>query len=184
MSKLYFRHSPMNSGKSTHLMQTAYNYEERGMKPLLVTSGIDVRHGKGMITSRLGLKKEAVVIEKGQSLIGQLANYLHSESIDAIFVDEVQFLTANQIEDLAYIVDVHNIPVFCYGLRSDFKSELFEGSKRLFELADSITELKNICSCGRKAIMNKRLIDSQEQFVLGDEKIYDAVCRVCFKRRK
>lgn len=182
MAKLYFRYSPMNSGKSLALLQAAHNYTERDMRVLLLTSAVDTRTGEGVISTRLGLSSPALTISTVQDIFAvDLAVQL--EDISAVFVDESQFLSPDVIDKLSDIVDNHNIPVFCYGLKSDFKSELFPGSKRLMELADSISELKSICACGRKAIMNARLGDSQEQIVLGTEDQYITVCRKCFKER-
>lgn len=172
----------MNSGKSLALLQAAYNYTERGMKVLLLTSAVDVRTGSGVISSRLGLSSPAMPISTVADVFAvDLAVQL--DDISAVFVDESQFLSPEVIDKLSDIVDNYDIPVFCYGLKSDFKSELFPGSKRLLEISDSITELKSICACGRKAIINARIGESLEQVVLGGEDQYVTVCRKCFKER-
>ena len=181
MAKLYFRYSPMNSGKSTHLLQTPWNYKERNMKVLLLTSALDTRSG-GAIASRIGIKEEAKPVKTKEDML-EIYTQIKENPVDAVFVDESQFLTKDMVDILGDVVDNYDIPVFCYGLKTDFATELFEGSERLLAIADSITELKSICKCGRKAIFNARLIDSKEQIVIGGEDIYETMCRKCYNRR-
>lgn len=183
MAKLYFRYSPMNSGKSIHLLQTAWNYKERGMSTVLLTSSLDTRSGAS-IASRIGIEEDAIPVSTVEDVKALVTTLEWFEKVSAVFVDEAQFLKKDVVDELAKIVDTHDIPVFCYGLKTDFKSELFEGSKRLLEIADSITELKSICKCGRKAIFNARLIDSEEQVVVGGEDIYETMCRKCYNERR
>ena len=176
MSKLYFRYAAMNAGKTTQLLQVAFNYEERGQQVLLIKPEMDTRELE--IKSRIGISRKAILISKEQNiqeLIGTL-------NIDCLLVDEVQFLTEAQVRQLAKIVDEENIPVICYGLRSDFQGNLFPGSAALLALADTIEELKTICWCGRKAIMNTRLQDGQavfegEQVQVGGNETYISLCR-------
>ena len=182
MAKLYYRYSPMNSGKSVHLLQTAWNYKEREMETILLSPTVDTRSG-GKIASRIGVSEEALRLSSVDDIELISSILLDHHDIAAIFVDEAQFLTKDVVDALGKIVDDYDIPVFCYGLKTDFKSELFEGSKRLLEIADSITELKSICKCGRKAIFNARLIDSEEQVVVGAEDIYETMCRKCYNER-
>jgi len=179
MAKLYFRYSPMNSGKSIHLLQTAQNYKERGMPVLLMTSSKDVRNGEGVISSRLGLSEPAYPISNVKDLV-PVEMALQTSNLCAIFVDESQFLSSDIVDKLGSLVDTYDVPIFCYGLKTDYTSALFEGSARLFAIADSITELKSICKCGRKAIFNARIIESDEQIVLGGEETYTTMCRKCF----
>lgn len=179
MAKLYFRYSPMNSGKSIHLLQTAQNYKERGMPVLLMTSSKDVREGLGKISSRIGLETQAYCIESVHDLV-PIEVVLQTSNLSAIFVDEAQFLSAEVVDKLGFLVDTYDVPIFCYGLKTDYTSALFEGSKRLFEISDSITELKSICACGRKAIFNARKVPSEEQVLLGKEDIYETMCRRCY----
>lgn len=181
MAKLYFRHSVMNAGKSLHLLQTKNNYKERKKETLLLTAALDTRNGEGVISSRLGVSSEAMGISDVAD-IEVLKYAIHPANIEAIFVDESQFLSPDVIDALASVVDNYDIPVFCYGLKTDFRGELFPGSKRLLELADSVQELKSICMCGRKALFNRRMIESTEQVVLGSEDIYETQCRKCFMK--
>lgn len=157
MSKLYFRYGAMNSGKSTHLMQVAHNYEERGMKVLIVKPKIDTKGGDTLV-SRLGVNRHVdLLISMDENLFDIINVYLkEGKRIDCILVDEVQFMKSNQIDQLFEIAVKINIPIICYGLRTDFKREGFEGSTRLLLLAHSIEEMKTICACGRKAVFNGR----------------------------
>lgn len=159
MSKLYFRYGAMNSGKSTHLMQVAYNYEERGMKVVIIKPRIDNKGGDTLV-SRLGVNRRVDLLVSDQDDIFQIiSNYIkENNKIDCILVDEVQFLRESQIDQLFEIAVKINIPIICYGLRTDFKRNGFEGSTRLLLLAHSIEEMKTICACGRKAIFNGRKI--------------------------
>ncbi len=182
MAKLYYRFSSMNAGKSTSLLQTAFNYKERGYNVLIFTSALDDRYGFGKVTSRIGIDADAIIIPKDdiQVLLDSKIN-IRALDIKAVFVDECQFLSEEQVDILGEIVDEFNIPVFCYGIRTDFESNLFSGSKRLFEISDSIEELRNICQCGNKAIMNARLVDTTEQVLIGGNDVYQSMCRKCYR---
>jgi thymidine kinase len=188
MAKLYFYYSTMNAGKSTVLLQSAYNYRERGMEALLFTPAVDDRYGTGKISSRIGLQAEAVPFDAHFNFF----DYTRKEQgehpqLKCVLVDEAQFLNKEQVSQLADIVDQLNIPVLAYGLRSDFKGEPFEGSKYLLIWADNLIEIKTICYCGKKAIMNARIDDAGkvvkagEQIQIGGNKQYVAMCRRHFK---
>ena len=155
MSKLYFRYGAMNSGKSTHLMQVAHNYEERGMKVLIVKPKVDTKGGDTLV-SRLGVNRHVdLLVSEESDLFSIIKEYLsEGRQIHCILVDEVQFMKAAQIDQLFEIAVKIDIPIICYGLRTDFKRNGFEGSTRLLLLAHSIEEMKTICSCGRKALFN------------------------------
>ena len=183
MSKLYYKFSVMSAGKSTNLLQTAYNYTSCGKEVLIYTSGLDTRYGTGKVTSRIGLEKDAIIINPDDYsvLYDGIEQIKQNANIKAVFVDECQFLNEKHVDILSDIVDNHDIPVFCYGIRTDFNSKLFSGSTRLFEIADSIEELRNICSCGRKAIMNARLSDSTDKVLIGGNETYKSMCRKCYK---
>ena len=170
MSKLYFRFGAMNCGKSSALMQVAHNYEENGKKVVVIKSVIDTK-GDDKLSSRIGLmRKVDVLIGKDESFINYYKNW--EKKVSCILVDEAQFLSSEQVEELWYVSKVIDIPVICYGLKVDFRSNLFEGSKRLIELADELDELITICSCGKRAKFNARFID--ENFTLdGDEVLID-----------
>lgn len=192
MSKLYFRYGAMNSGKSTHLMQVAYNYEERGMKVVIIKPRIDNKGGDTLV-SRLGVNRRVDLLVSDQDDIFQIiSNYIkENNKIDCILVDEVQFLRESQIDQLFEIAVKINIPIICYGLRTDFKRNGFEGSTRLLLLAHSIEEMKTICACGRKAIFNGRKINNKfvfegEQIAIDDEDNveYESLCGECYYRYK
>lgn len=169
MAKLYFYYSAMNAGKSTTLLQAAYNYEERGMRVLLYTPIIDDRAGVGKISSRIGLQREAFAFPSDFDLFHHIRNE-HKESPTAcIFVDEAQFLTAKQVLQLTLVCDKLKIPVLCYGLRTDFLGEPFEGSKYLLAWADSLGEIKTICHSGKKATMNARLDENGQRVSTGEQ---------------
>lgn len=179
MAKLYFYYSSMNAGKSTMLLQASFNYRERGMTTALFTAGIDTRTGTGIIASRIGLSAPATPFDAGTDLHALVA----ADPVDCVLVDEAQFLTAAQVWQLARIADDLGIPVLAYGLRTDFLGALFEGSQHLLAIADVLTEIKAVCECGRKAIMNLR-IDAQGQAVaagaqteIGGNDRYVALCR-------
>ncbi len=177
MAKLFYYYAAMNAGKSTSLMQSAHNYEERGMKVLTLIPAVV---GRTKVESRIGLTRDATVFE-GDTLDAKLF-----EGISAVFVDESQFLTKKQVIFLAGVVDTFDIPVLCYGLRTDFMGEPFEGSKYLLSLADEINEIKTICSCSKKATMNIRIdadgkrINEGAQVQIGREESYVSVCRADF----
>lgn len=184
MAKLYFYYSTMNAGKSTILLQSNYNYQERGMDTLLYAPSIDDRYGIGKITSRIGLSAEARIVEQGFDFFADVAKqYANNKKIACILIDEAQFLTKLQVQQLCKIVDELNLPVLAYGLRTDFKAEPFEGSLYLLALADNIVEIKTVCHCGRKATMIMRL-DAQgnrvldgPQIQIGGNDMYVATCR-------
>ncbi len=157
MAKLYFYYSAMNAGKSTTLLQSSFNYEERGMQTMLFTAAIDDRYDIGTISSRLGIKKAAILFERDKNLRETIDEELKKRKIDCVLIDEAQFLSKEHVFQLASVVDDLSIPVLCYGLRTDFQANLFEGSKWLLAISDEIHELKTICPSGRKAIMNLRI---------------------------
>ncbi|MBE6062258.1 MAG: thymidine kinase [Clostridium butyricum] len=192
MSKLYFRYGAMNSGKSTHLMQVAYNYEERGMKVVIIKPKLDTKGGEKLL-SRLGVaRKVDLLISETDNIFDIIKNYNKEVmKIDCILVDEVQFMKAFQIDQLFEISVKMNIPIICYGLRTDFKLNGFEGSTRLLLLAHSIEEMKTICACGRKAIFNGRKINGK--FVFEGDQIaidkendvqYESLCGECYYKYK
>lgn len=190
--KLYFRYGTMGSAKTALLLTQAYNFEERGLRYICLKPAIDTRETSNVIRSRIGIERECRWIMPDTDIY-TLAQELFEEEmtvIDWILVDEAQFLTAEQVDQLARIVDDYGSNVICYGLRTDFKSHLFEGSRRLFELADSIDEIKSTCNCGRKTIINAR-IDSHGDFVeegaqveIGGDDRYIAVCRKCWRNKR
>ncbi len=183
MAQLYFYYSAMNAGKSTSLLQSSYNYQERGMKTVIYTAEVDNRFGHGKVSSRIGLSSEALLYSPHTDMLEQITELHHQEQLHCILVDESQFLTRRQVRQLTDVTDHLDIPVLCYGLRTDFRGELFEGSQYLLAWADKLVELKTICHCGRKAGMVLRL-DSQgqpfkegEQVVIGGNERYISVCR-------
>ena len=183
MAKLYFKYGAMGSSKSANALITKFNYEERGMKVWLIKPSVDDRDGADHIRSRIGLDEIADVIRPDDSIVELLAK---KPDVDVIIADESQFFTPAQIDELREIVNERDIPVLCFGLRTDFLTHMFPGSARLFEVADSITEIKTICSCGSKAIVNAR-IDSEghivtegEQVMLGGNDRYVAMCHKCW----
>ena len=187
MAKLYFYYSAMNAGKSTSLLQAAYNYEERGLHPLLLTPKLNTRDGDGQISSRIGLTASAVTFSQTDSLLEICESKQQVTDVSCVFVDEAQFLTRKQVHDLGDVADLHNIPVLAYGLRTDFQGNLFEGSQYLLAWADVLTEIKTICHCGSKATMVLRIdsagrpIRSGEQIKVGGNESYVSVCRRHFK---
>ena len=188
MAKLYFRYGAMNCGKTTQLLQTAYNYEERGMKVIVLKPSIDTK-GDNTVVSRLGAKRKIDAFLDEKSNIKDLID--KNNMPNAIIVDEAQFLTTNLVDQLYLITKELDIPVLAYGLRNDFKLNTFEGSKRLLALADDIEELKTICRCGKKATQNIRLLNGTPIFegesVLIDgtsEIIYEAVCGKCYLEKQ
>ena len=192
MSKLYFRYGAMNSGKSTNLMQVAYNYEERGMRVILIKPSTDKKGGDKLV-SRLGVERKVdLLIDDAQNIYDEVNKWQSEKyNIDCILVDEVQFFKANQIDELFKVAVCLDIPVICYGLRTDFKMEGFEGSTRLLLLAHSIEELKTICKCGKKAILNGRKINNK--FVFEGQQVaidnvdnveYESLCGHCYFKYK
>ena len=184
MAKLYFYYSSMNAGKSTTLLQSAYNYRERGMNTLIYTAAIDDRFGLGKVTSRIGIAEDAKLFTNETNLFLEIANELEKQPLHCILIDEAQFLTKSQVYQLTDIVDKLNIPVLCYGLRTDFQAELFEGSHYLLAWADELVELKTICDCGHKAHFVLRLnVKDGEQIQIGGNDRYLSVCRKHYKER-
>ena len=192
MSKLYFRYGAMNSGKSTHLMQVAYNYEERGMNVVIMKPKVDSKGGEKLV-SRLGVaRKVDLLISENDNIFDIIKDYnTDVKKIDCILVDEVQFMKAHQIDQLFEISVKMNIPIICYGLRTDFKLNGFEGSTRLLLLAHSIEEMKTICACGRKAIFNGRKINGKfvfegDQIAIDEENDvqYESLCGECYYKYK
>ncbi len=169
MAKLYFYYSAMNAGKSTTLLQAAHNYEERGMRVLLFTPKIDDRAGVGNISSRLGLSREAFSFDVEFDLFVQIRDEQKASQVACVFIDEAQFLTSKQVLQLTMVCDRIGIPVLCYGLRTDFRGEPFEGSKYLLAWADVLGEIKTICYTGKKAIMNARLDESGKRVTEGEQ---------------
>lgn len=187
MAKLYFYYSAMNAGKSTALLQASYNYQERGMQTLLFAPAIDDRHKLGCISSRIGLNAEANLFTPKDSLLEQVETFLKKKNeLKCVLIDEAQFLTKTQVLQLTVIVDRLNIPVLCYGLRSDFRAEPFEGSLYLLIWADEINEIKTVCYCGCKATMNIRFdaenhkLTVGKQIEIGGNERYISVCRKHF----
>lgn len=188
MAKLYFYYSAMNAGKSTVLLQSNHNYRERGMDTLLLLPAIDKRFKEGVISSRIGLSYPAVVFQHEDDLLLLVQQAIAAQHQYAcILVDEAQFLTRAQVEQLATISDTLHIPVLAYGIRTDFRAELFEGSQYLLAWADELVELKTICHCGRKATMNMRvnglgqMISEGEQVMIGGNEAYVSTCRRHFR---
>jgi thymidine kinase len=183
MAKLYFYYASMNAGKSTTLLQADFNYRERGMHTMLFTAAIDDRAGEGRIASRIGLRTSATPFDAGTDLFGCVMAEHGERRVACVLVDEAQFLTGGQVDQLAAIADRGGIPVLAYGLRTDFQGRLFAGSARLLAIADTLTELKSVCRCGAKATMNLR-VDAAGQPVrhgaqteIGGNDRYEALCR-------
>ena len=184
MAKLYFKFGAMGSSKTANALMTKFNYEEKGKKVWLIKPATDTRDGKAILRSRIGLEAEATVIGANDSVMKMCP----LKDIDVIICDECQFLTPEQVDDLRLIVTDYDIPVLCFGLRTDFLTHLFPGSRRLFELADSITEIKSICRCGSKAIVNARFDEhgniqtEGEQVMLGGNDSYEGMCWSCYHK--
>ncbi|QIE40942.1 thymidine kinase [Meridianimarinicoccus aquatilis] len=183
MAKLYFHYSTMNAGKSTLLLQAAHNYRERGMKPYLLTAALDGRAGKGRIGSRIGIGAEAAVFDDEDDLFTQIQTLLGQAPLACVFIDEAQFLTRDQVWQLARVVDDLSVPVMAYGLRVDFRGGLFPGSAALLALADELREIRTICHCGRKATMVVRqnedgtVVTDGAQVQIGGNETYVSLCR-------
>ena len=182
MAKLYFNYSTMNAGKTTVLLQAAHNYSERGMNPFLLTANADTRSGIGTIKSRIGLKKSAQTFSQSVDLLNKVKEVNSKKSISCVFVDEAQFLTEEQVWQLAKVVDDIEIPVLCFGLRVDFQGNLFPGSKCLLSIADELKEVKTICHCGKKATMvirqlNGKTVIDGDQVQIGGNESYTSLCR-------
>lgn len=183
MAKLYFNYSSMNAGKSTLLLQAAYNYRERGMNTLLMIAAFDDRAGKGRIASRIGLSADADVFNSADDVFDHIKTAHERKKVDAVLVDEAQFLTETQVWQLANVADSLRVPVMCFGLRTDFQGKLFPGSAALLALADNLKEIKTICWCGRKATMvarldaDGRIVEEGDQVVIGGNDKYVSLCR-------
>ncbi|HEY0627127.1 MAG TPA: thymidine kinase [Allosphingosinicella sp.] len=189
MAKLYFYYASMNAGKSTTLLQADFNYRERGMETLLYTAAVHDRSGYGVIDSRIGLSAEARPYDAHTQFRAEVEDELEVRRVDCIMVDEAQFLSRDQVWQLASVCDTLGIPVLAYGLRTDFQGNLFEGSGALLALADALVELKAVCECGRKATMNLRVdaegraMKSGAQTEIGGNDRYIALCRRHFMQR-
>ena len=186
MAKLYFKYGAMGSSKTAQALITKYNYEENDMNVWLMKPGTDTRDGKNVVKSRIGLKADAQVISPEMDVY-EIYRSEHNGSCHAVVVDECQFFTVEQIDQLRAIVDDFNVPVMCFGLRTDFQTKLFPGSMRLMEVADTIQEIKTICDCGAKATVNDRIIDGYvvtegDQVFLGGNDAYIAMCHRCYIR--
>ncbi|GGO91897.1 thymidine kinase [Stakelama pacifica] len=183
MAKLYFYYASMNAGKSTTLLQADFNYRERGMTTMLWTSAIDDRAGEGRIASRIGLAAAAHVFTPDTDMFAAIAADRAERATGCVLVDEAQFLTPDQVGQLARVCDDLNVPVLAYGLRTDFRGDLFPGSARLLAIADALIELKSVCRCGRKATMNLRVdgegnpVAEGQQTEIGGNERYVAMCR-------
>jgi thymidine kinase len=183
MAKLYFHYSTMNAGKSTNLLQAAHNYHESGMQTYLLTARFDRRAGEGRIASRIGIGSDADTFDAGSDLFAQIGARLASGPCACVFLDEAQFLTPAQVWQLARAVDDLKVPVMCYGLRVDFRGELFPGSAALLALADEMREVRTICHCGKKATMvvrkgpDGRALRDGEQVQIGGNETYVSLCR-------
>ncbi|QOL24919.1 thymidine kinase [Thalassotalea sp. LPB0316] len=187
MSKLYFYYSSMNAGKSTHLLQSSYNYQERGMNTIVYTAKIDDRFSEGQVSSRLGIHADAKLFDSQTNIYQEVSQSATEQQCHCILIDEAQFLTKAQVRQLTDIVDSLGIPVLAYGIRTDFLGETFTGSAALLAWADKLVELKTICHCGKKAGFVTRL-DAQgnaaidgEQIEIGGNERYEALCRKHFK---
>ncbi len=180
VAKLYFRYSAMNAGKSTAMLQVAHNYEEQGQAVRLYSAAIDNRFGVGLVTSRLGPQREVDVFDAGTDFLATIPK------VACVLIDEAQFLSTAQVQQLHQLAQVKGVPVICYGLRTDFRGDPFPGSAYLLALADDIEELKNICSCGKKATMNIRVdqdgkrVKEGEQVSIGGNESYRQACGRCF----
>jgi thymidine kinase len=182
MAKLYFSYAAMNAGKSTLLLQAAYNYRERGMRPLLYTSSLYAEGGVGKISSRIGISETAELYDLETDLYHSVREHTETGKVDCVFVDEAQFLTADQVWQLARVADRLGIPVMCFGLRTDFLGKLFPGAQELLAIADELREIRTICECGRKATMvvrqsqDGRVLTQGEQVSI-EKSVYISLCR-------
>ncbi len=187
MAKLYFYYSSMNAGKSTNLLQSSYNYKERGMNTLVLAPKLDDRYGAGRVTSRIGIESEATTFRTDTKLFSVVEEACAKQPLHCVLIDEAQFLTREQVFELSDVTDKLNIPVLAYGLRTDFQGEPFEGSKYLLSWADNLKELKAICDCGAKATMVLRMdehgnaVTEGSQVEIGGNDRYVSMCRKHFK---
>jgi thymidine kinase len=182
MAQLYFRYSTMNAGKSIEIIKVAHNYEERNKKVLVLIPVVDNRYGIGLITSRIGIQREATILREETNILELFIKEDEKEKIACVLVDECQFLKKHHVQELSEIVDSCDVPVLAYGLKNDFKNELFEGSYYMLIYADKIEEIKTICWCGRKATMVARVEDGKfvkhgKQIVIGGDDMYISLCR-------
>ena len=183
MAKLYFHYSTMNAGKSTALLQASHNYREGGMATYLLTAQFDTRAGEGRIASRIGIAEPADTFNPEEDMFAKVSARLARGSVACVFIDEAQFLTRDQIWQLARVVDDLGVPVMCYGLRVDFRGELFPGSAALLALADEMREVRTICACGKKATMvmrkgpDGRALKDGAQVLIGGNETYVSLCR-------
>jgi thymidine kinase len=188
MAKLYFKYGVMGSSKTAQALITKFNYEERGMRVWLIKPQTDDRDGDNIIRSRIGLSSPAYVLPYQEDVYESYRNL--SNQVDVIIVDECQFLSEKQVDQLADIVIIYNVPVLCFGLRTDFRTKMFPGSKRLLEIADSITEIKTICACGKKATVNVRMdengriVTEGEQILIGGNDRYTPMCYQCYMEKR
>jgi len=182
MAQLYYRYSTMNAGKSIEIIKVAYNYEERNKRALTLIPFVDNRYGVGLITSRIGVQREATVVYEDTNILELFIKEDEKAKISCVLIDECQFLKKHHVQELAEIVDSCDVPVLAYGIKNDFKNELFEGSYYMLVYADKIEEIKTICWCGRKATMVARVIDGKfvkqgKQIVIGGGDMYVSLCR-------
>ena len=182
MAQLYFRYSTMNAGKSIELIKVAYNYEERGKRVLTLVPSADNRYGTGVITSRIGIQRQAIMVSQDSNILEIFMREREKDDIDCVLIDECQFLKKHHVQELVEIVDSFNVPVLAYGLKNDFRNEMFEGSYYMIIYADKIEEIKTICWCGRKATMIARIVNGEfvkkgEQVVIGGNDMYVSLCR-------
>ena len=187
MAKLYFYYSSMNAGKSTTLLQSSYNYRERGMNTLVLTPELDNRFQTGTVSSRIGLTAEATPFTTADNLLALVEESVATQPLHCLLIDEAQFLSREQVQQLGDVADDLDVPVLCYGLRTDFQGQLFEGSQHLLAWADNLVEIKTICHCGSKATMvlrldgHGRVVKQGAQIKIGGNESYQAVCRKHFK---
>jgi thymidine kinase len=184
MPKLYFKYGAMGSSKTAQALMTKFNYEEKGYRVGLMKPAIDDRDGANIVKSRIGLQDIGIVITQSMNLY----EWFQTQEFDVLIVDEAQFLLTEQIEQLKHI-SIEFVPVLCFGLKTDFTTHMFDGSKRLFEIADSLTEIKSVCKCGRKAEVNARLnngkiVKEGEQIVMGGSESYIGLCYDCWQKEK
>lgn len=192
MGRMYFRHGAMGASKTAQALITQYNHQERGHNVLLIKPALDTRDGENKLSSRIGLSSPVTMVKPDDDIFAMYLAGVEKQLgklYDVVIVDESQFLASHQVEELRRIVDFYDIPVFCYGLRTDFQSKLFEGSARLMELSDEIEEIKTVCSCGRKAVVNARLVDGMpvfegDQVMIGGNESYVAMCHKCWYNAK
>ena len=186
MAKLYFKYGAMGSSKTANALITKFNYEERGIKVWLIKPALDTRDGENTVRSRIGLSAEAYAVTPD---VDVFEKFKEIGDCHVVIADECQFFTPAQVDGLRRIVDELDIPVLCFGLRTDFLTHLFEGSRRLFEVADSVSEIKTVCECGSKATVNARvskdgaIVTEGEQVMLGGDDVYVAMCHRCWKKK-